>query len=165
MEKNNFETLAENRNELIQRLAMDDELAKCLLNKSTNFKETTVTKIEKSKLINTQIFPYLKTTGNLDTAKTYITMKFKYKRSKSGNVFKAANVTFYVLCSDTLSIITTPYGVLRPDYVLMQIDRLINDTRGDGWIGKMTLEGMDDVVDQSGKFIGLTVTYTNTEFQ
>ena len=164
MVKNNFETLADNRIEFMKRLALDDELAKCLLNKSTNFKNTTVTQLEKSELMHTQIFPYLKTTSTLLESKSYITMKFRYKKLRGSNVFKVASVTFYVFCDS--NIITTPYMIIRPDYMLQQIDRLLNDTRGEGWLGKLSLDGMEDVtMDSDGKYIGLAVTYTDTEFQ
>jgi hypothetical protein len=55
---------------------------------------------------------------------------------------------------------------LRYDYLLSQVDRLLNDTRGEGWIGKLELESMDDVIiDSEGKYIGVAVTYKNSEFQ
>jgi hypothetical protein len=89
-------------------------------------------------------------------------MKFRYK--KVNNVFKAAQVFFYCFCHN--SIIQTSYGVLRYEAMLSAVDRLINDTRCDTWLGKMTLDGMDDVViDNKGNYIGVVVSYKNTEFQ
>ena len=162
MEKNNFETLADNRIEFMKRLSGDTELAKCLLNKTVNFKSTTVTEIEKSNLMYTQIFPFAKTTGTLSDTKAYITMRFRYKKVKGGNIFKVAGITFYAFCHE--NIIKTPYMVIRPDYMLQQIDRLLNDTRSEGWLGKLSLDGMEDVIFDNG-YVGLSVTYANTEFQ
>lgn len=162
--KNNFETLAENRIEFIKRLALDDELAKCILNKSANFKDTTVTDAEKYGLMYTQIYPFIKTVGTLTETKAYITMKFSYKKVKGANIFKVASVTFYAFCHE--SIIKTPYMIIRPDYMLQQIDRLMNDTRSDGWLGKLALYDMSDIVmDNNGVYIGSAITYTDTEFQ
>jgi len=162
MEKNNFETLAENRIEFMKRLSMDDELAKCLLNKSEKFKDTTVTLAEKIGLMHKQVYPYAKTTDKLTVEKSYITMRFRYKKVKGSNIFKTASITIFAFCGEV--IITTPYSILRPDYLLQQIDRLMNDTRGEGWLGKLSMDSMEDIVFDNG-YVGLSVNYTNTEFQ
>ena len=166
MLKDNFQSLADNRIEFMKRIVFDDEVAKCLLNKSPNFKSTTVTQLEKASLMYSQVFPFSKTTNTLVDTKAYITMKFQYKKTNKLNIFKIASVTFYVFCHE--SIITTPYAVLRSDFLLSQIDRLMNDTEStnDGWIGKLSLSKMDDIImDSEGKYIGLAVTYTDMEFQ
>lgn len=162
MVKDNFQTLAENRLEIANKLAMDDKLAKCLLNKNELFEDTTVTVNEKSNLIGTQIYPYPRTTGTLDKSKSYITMNFTYKKVKGGNYFKTASITIYAFCTDDL--ISTKYSTLRPDYMIQQIDRLLNDTRSESWIGKLSLDSMKDII-YDGGYIGLAITYTNTEFQ
>lgn len=164
MEKNNFESLAENRIEFMKRLAMDDELAKCMLNKNDYFKNTTVTELDKAGLIWTQIYPFLKTTSTLTETRSYITIKFKYKKVNGSNIYKTAYITIYAFCHEDIA--KTKYGLLRSDYMLSQIDRLLNDTRNESWIGKLQLDGMDDVImDQNGKYIGIAVTYKNTELQ
>jgi len=162
MEKNNFETLADNRIELMNRLCMDDDLAKCLLNKSEQFKNTTVTDEEKVELMHTQVYPYAKTTGTLTEAKSYITMRFRYKKLKGGNIFKTASITIFAFCAD--SLVKTKYFILRQDYMIQCIDKLLNDTRCEGWLGKLSMDSMDDVIFDNG-YVGLSVTYTNTEFQ
>jgi hypothetical protein len=164
MQKNNFESLSDNKIDFIKRLAFDDELAKCMLNKSVNFKNTTISEAEKADLMYKQIYPFPKTTGTLTDTRSYITMKYKYKKLLSGNVFKTAYVTFYIFCHE--DIVQTPYMTLRYDYILQQVDRLLNDTRGSGWLGKLELDSMEDVIiDSEGKYIGVAVTYKNTEFQ
>jgi hypothetical protein len=164
MERNNFESLAENRTEFMKRLAMDDELAKVLLNKNDYFKNTTVTELEKAGLMWTQIYPFVKTTKTLTETKSYITMKFKYKKLKDSNFYKTAYITIYAFCHEDIA--RTKYGVLRSDYMLSQVDRLLNDTRNESWLGKLQLDGMDDVImDQDGTYVGIAVTYRNTEFQ
>jgi len=162
MEKNNFQTLADNRIEVAKRLAMDDELAKCLLNKDKNFKDTKVTPIVKGRLMHTQIYPYSKTTNTLTESKSYITMRFKYRKVRGANVFKTASITIFAFCSDDL--VETSYTTLRPDYMIQQIDRLLNDTRSEGWIGRLSLESMEDIIFDRG-YIGASVTYVNSEFQ
>jgi hypothetical protein len=162
MDKNNLETLSQNRLEIVYRLAMDEELAKCLLNKQELFKDTTVTAVEKARLINSQIFPYPKTTGTLVETKSYITMSFNYDTPKGSHTLKTASIVIYAFCSDAL--VTTKYNVLRPDYMVQQIDRLLNDTKTEGWIGKLAFKNMKDIVFDGG-YVGLALTYINTEFQ
>ena len=164
MERNNFESLTQDKNEFIDRLALDDELAKCLICNELDFQKATITEEDKYNLIYNQIYPFPKVMSTTTEAKSYITMRFKYRKSKESNYFKAASITFYCFCHE--SLIQTAYMTLRYDYMLQQIDRLINDTRGEGWIGKMAFENLDDItVDTEGKFIGVAVTYRNTEFQ
>ena len=162
MEKNNFETLAENRTKILSLLIQDDNLAKCLLNKSELFKDTTITPVEKAKLMYVQVYPFAKTTNTLDSTKSYITMGFKYKKVKGGNIFKTASITIYAFCHEDIA--KTPYGILRSDYMIQQIDRLLNDTRSEGWLGRLSLDNMSDVIYPDG-YVGLSVTYVNTEFK
>jgi hypothetical protein len=50
--------------------------------------------------------------------------------------------------------------------MLQCVDRLINDTRSQGWLGKMAFDTSGDiVVDTKGRYIGVSVTYKNTELQ
>lgn len=165
MEKNNFESLAENRVLFMNRLAFDDQLAQCMLNKDEYFKNTTVTELEKAELMQTQIYPFPQTMGKITETKSYITMKFDYRKMpNSGGIYKVSNVTFYAFCHEDL--ITTKYMILRYDYMLQCIDRLMNASRGEGWIGKMEFDTVKDVVmDQAGKYVGISVSYKNTEFQ
>ena len=162
MEKNNFETLAENRIEIMQRICLDEELAKCLLNKSPKFKDTTVSPVEMAGLMYSQVFPYARTQNTLTEAKSYITMQFKYKKVKGANIFKTASITIYAFCAD--SLVKTQYSIIRPDYLIQRIDLLMNDTRAEGWLGKLSMDSMSDVIFDNG-YVGLAVTYTNTEFQ
>lgn len=164
MERNYFETLSQNKTEFLTRLALDENIAKCLINTKENFQDNVVSEDEKYGLIYTHIFPYMKTTGTLSQDGSYIAMKFKYSRVKGSNIFKTAYVTLFIFCSE--SAIKTSYQVLRTDYLLQQVDRLLNDTRNETWLGKLVLEDMSDtIMDNNGEYIGIAVTYKNTEFQ
>jgi hypothetical protein len=164
MEKNYFETLSENRTEFVNRLAFDDELAKLMVNNNPSYKENVVTDADKSELIYTQIYPFPKVMEEVNEVKSYITMKFRYKKELGSNIFKAAQVIFYCFCHNT--IIPTSYQTLRYDAMLSCVDRLINDTRNGTWLGKMTFDGMDDVIiDNKGNYVGIAISYRNSEFQ
>jgi hypothetical protein len=164
MERNNFESLSQNKNELLRLLAFDDDIAKCLKNGLSNFKNNTITVAEKAKLIYTHIFPYMKTSNTITDVGSYITMRFRYKRSSRNNIFKTASIQFVVFCNE--SIVNTDYQVLRTDYLISCIDKLLSDTRIQSGIGKLEFDSMDDIViDNEGKYIGISILYKNIEFQ
>jgi hypothetical protein len=164
MDKNNFESLSENKIDFIKRFALDNELAKLMINSKPNYKDNVVTEAQKYSLMNTQIYPRQKVMENIIETKSYITMKFKYRATKGANVFKAAYITFFIFCHE--DIVLTSYMSMRYDKMLECVNRLINDTRGEGWIGKLAFDTMDEVsMDSTGKYLGLAVTYKNTEFQ
>lgn len=164
MIKDNFESLSANKTDIVKRLAFDDKLAKIMINGNPNYKDNTVTQIQNAELINTQIFPRQKIPNTTTDAKSYITMRFRYKASKDTSIFKASYITFYIFCHESISM--TAYMTLRYDEMLSCVDRLINDTRGYGWLGKMSLDSMEDVImDTNGSYLGVSVTYKNTEFQ
>jgi hypothetical protein len=164
MNRNNFESLSQNKNELLSILAFDDDLAKCLVNASPNFKDNVVTDDDKANLVYKNIFPYMKTTSTIKETGSFITMKFKYRRDSKGNKFKTASIIFFVFCDE--SIIKTNYGILRTDYLLTCLDRLLSDTRIQSGIGKLEFDSMEDsIVDSEGKYIGFSLLYKNIEFQ
>ena len=164
MEKNNFESLSDNRIEFLKILSLDDELAKIMINSNPNYKNNTVTEAQKYSLMNTQILPRQKVMENITETKSYITMKIRYKADKSANIFKAAYITFYIFCHE--NIVLTSYMTMRYDVMLQCVNRLLNDTRSHGWLGKLAFDSMDEVVmDSKGTYMGLAVTYKNTEFQ
>jgi len=160
MERNNFETLSENRVEMIKRFAKDEDLAKCLLCNLSNFKDYTLPEDYMLLLNYKNIFPYQKTINAQSDEKSYITMKFRYSRVKGTDIFKVGQIIFYIFCHENL--IETDYGILRYDYMLQCIDRLLNDTRNKTWIGKLQFEDMEDIIINS-THTGIMVRYSNTE--
>lgn len=114
-------------------------------------------------LLFSQIFPCDFTVGLQSEAKSYITMKFKYQKYKGGNDYKIGYILFKIFCHQ--SLIKTDYGKLRYDYLLEQLNRLINNSRGTSWLGRIQWDGMEDmVVDSEKKYIGVSVLYKNIEF-
>ena len=164
MEKDNFESLSKNKIDFMERLALDDELAKIMINDNPNYKDNNVSETQKYELMNTQIYPRQKVMENVTETKSYITMKFRYKATQSANIFKAAYVTFFIFCHEDL--VLTSYMSMRYDDMMKCVNRLLNDTRGEGWLGKLKFETMEEVVmDTQGRYVGVALTYKNTEFQ
>ena len=160
MQKNNFQTLSEDRIEMINRFSKDEDLAKCLLCNLPNFKDYVLEDDYPYLLNYKNIFPYQKIINTQTEQKSYITMKFRYKRVKNTDVWKVGQVIFWFFCHDDL--IQTNYGILRYDYMLQCVDRLLSDTRNQTWIGKMQFEDMEDV-NINDNYLGIMVRYSNTE--
>lgn len=164
MEKNNFKSLSKNKINFMQLLALDDDLAKLMVNGNKNYKDNVVTEAQKYGLMYTQIYPFPKTTGTLTESKSYITMAFRYKRATSGNTFKVALITFHIFCNE--KIVQTSYMENRQDAILQCVDRLLNESRSKEWLGKLAFDTMEDeIIDNGNGYVGIRVTYKNTEFQ
>lgn len=164
MKKNNFDSLSKNKIEFSRLLAFDDELAKIMINGSPKYKDNEVTDVEKSELIKTQIYPYPKIMEGMEEVKSYITMKFQYRPTSGGNIYKTSSIRFAIFCHN--SIIGTSYMELRYDAMTRCVNRLINDTRSKNWIGIMKFDGMEDIsIDSKGTYIGNILKYKSTEFQ
>jgi hypothetical protein len=103
-------------------------------------------------LVWNNVFPCLKVVDTSVEDKNYITMKFRYKKSNEANIWNVGTVTFYILCYH--ANIRTDYSEMRHDYLLQCIDNVINNSRNDTWLGKITFDEMDEmVVDNEGKYI------------
>ena len=162
MSKDNFQSLQKDKTNFLNILSNDERLAKCLISGKKNFLDYELTPDDASGLAYTQIFPYNHVLGTLDTASSYITMKFRYVRSKGGNFFKNATITFFLFCNEP--IVQTAYGVLRYDYMLQRLSELLNDTRSEEWFGKMMLDSVEDItVGSQGDYLGVMAKFINTE--
>lgn len=148
---------------MVRRLAYDENIAKCLLCNKPNFLDYELNEEEVDGLIFSSVYPCDFTLNLQNEAKSYITMRFKYVKPKNSNAFKIGYIAFKIFCHQ--SLIKTDYARLRYDYLLEQVDRLMNDTRGDGWLGKMNWEGMEDItVDSEKKYVGVQVIYRSVDF-
>lgn len=160
--KDNFKTLFWDKIELVRRLAHDEELAKCLLSASEDFKTYIPTESEMEKLPFSSIFPCYYTFETTQEIKSFITMKFKYKKSETAPVWKVGNITLFCFCHK--DIVQTKYGVLRYDYMLQRVNDQIFNTTSSNWVGRMEFDEMEDIIlDAKGNYVGVMVKYRNTE--
>ena len=152
-----FSELGTNKNEIMTRLASDENIAKALIyNESDFLNQPTPSDI--TTLLYTQIFPYQKVPKTQDEPKTFISMKFGYK--PNGAFFKVSAIYFYVITH--ISLIRTDHDVLRYDYLINHIDMLFNSQRGVG-IGKLPFHAMDDF-QVNENWLGAYIGYKSTEF-
>lgn len=162
MIKDNFLSLQKDKENFLRVLSSDERLAKCLISGNKNFLDYELEEDDMDNLIYTQIFPYNHVLGTSNIASSYITMKFRYTRSKGANLFKNSNIIFYLFCGE--AVVRTSYGVLRYDYMLQRLSELLNDTRSEAWLGKMMLDSVEDItVSADGKYLGIMAKFINVE--
>ena len=159
--EDNFKTLLWDRNEIVERLSKDKDLAKCLLSNDKYFKKYTPTEDEIEDLPFNNIFPCLYTFKTLQEVKSFITMGFEYSNTKTANIWKTGLVTFYCFCHK--DIVRTAYG-LRYDYMLQRVNHLMFNTKNSTWIGKMEFVCVKDIImDGNSDYVGIMIKYKNTE--
>lgn len=155
-----FAELSTNKYIILSKLIEDQEIVKCLVNNESNFLDIPLPEdFDASSLIYKNIYPYKYIPTIETTPKTFITTSFNYRAK--GMSYKNGSIYFYVISHN--SLIKTDYGFLRYDFLINQIDELMNYSRDIG-LGKLEFYDMADfsVNDYySGAYIG----YRSTEFQ
>lgn len=161
--KKHFSQLPKNRMNFAKAMLDDENLLKCVAIDEPDFLDRELP-CSKENCLFKNIYPCKYVPDIQDTARTYITMGFKYEQDDDRyNYFKAGYVTFYIFCHKDL--IQTSYGILRYDYALQRIDEFMNGARAKEWLGDMILSEMDDIsVDTYGTYIGVSVTYMSVEW-
>jgi len=157
-----FEELSTNKYLILSKLIKDENILKCLVNNESNFLDISLpVSFDPTSLIYTQIFPY-KFIPTIETkAKTFITMSFSYKSNKQGTLFKNGSIYFYIITHN--SLIRTNYGILRYDYLVNQIDELLNSSTNIG-IGQLPFYDMGDF-SVNDNYSGVYLAYKTLELQ
>lgn len=113
-----------------------------------------------SELLYTKIYPYYRVPDANETASSFILLSFRnYKPVK--NSYKSGYINIYTITHKDL--VPTSYGFLRYDFMMSEIDKLMNSERGIG-IGKTQFTGMDEVAISNDHYIGNMITYKIWEF-
>lgn len=142
----------------MERLLSSEGICKALYYNKTNFLDQSDI-ADPSELIYSKIYPYKFIPDVNSDQSSFITMSFgKYR--PVGHYFKSGFVTLYVIMHRDLY--RTDYGFLRTDYILGEIEELINSQRGLGF-GKPEFHDMDEI-HINEKYSGSYVTYKLYEF-
>jgi len=142
------------------KLIENPNIVKCLVNNEDNFLDVPLLgDFDVSSLIYNQIFPWRFVPKPLETANTFITMKFSYK--PKGVTFKNSTIFFYIITHN--SLLTTDYGTLRCDFLVNEIDKVFNSSRDLG-LGKLEFYDMDEIL-VNENYSGISLAYKSTEFQ
>lgn len=144
---------------IMMRILSSQNLCKAIKYNDSNFLDKPDI-ADPSELIYVNVFPYKRIPHDEDTtSKTYITMSFQQYKPV-GNYFKSGVI--YLNAIVNLDNMKTDYGMIRTDYIISEIDELINQERGIG-IGKTNFYKMDDIV-VNKEYIGTTIGYEIYEF-
>lgn len=150
-----FKELAEYKKKIMLSLISSENIVKAVGINNADFLDREFKGYSDDLLYN-NIFPYVRVPDTNTTNKTFITMSFgRYKLIN--NSFKTGVITFYIFTHKDL--MHTIYSTLRTDYILSEIDELLNQSRKLG-IGKLQFKSMDDfVVSNNADYSGVIVSY------
>jgi len=157
-----FSELSTNKTTILLKFIEDENILKCLVNNESNFLDISLpVGFDPTSLIYSQIYPYKFIPTTETEAKTFITMSFNYKSNRQGTLFKNGSIYFYIITHN--SLIRTDYGVLRYDYLVNQIDELLNSSTNIG-IGQLPFYDMGDF-SVNENYSGTYLAYKTLELQ
>jgi hypothetical protein len=153
-----------NVNEVINSIAYDEKIAKCLLCADPNFENYVLPENAMDNLAWNYIFPYSHIPKTTDIAKCFITMDFEYANINNTDKFIVGQVVFYAFCHE--SMIRTDYDDLRYNYLFERIKEIIKTKRFINCVGKMNFVTRKDfsIADADREYFGSEITYRNVEF-
>lgn len=140
------------------RLLQQQGICKALMYDSKNFLDLPDI-IDPTTLVYKKIFPYKFVPDVQTMANTYITMQFRNYRPIKTH-FKSGLIRINVLVHHNLH--ETDHGFLRSDYLISEIDKIMNQEHGIG-IGKLEFHHMDEIP-VNDKYHCYFVEYKPVEF-
>lgn len=152
-----FENLSNDKIAILMRLLSSKDIVKAVNYSNSNFLEQPDIS-DPSELIYSKVFPYKFVPTINETKNTYITLSFRGYRPV-GTSFKSGIV--YINVITHVDLIRTDYGKLRYDFIISEIDKLMNQQRGIG-IGKVQFYDADEII-VNEKYIGMYVAYKTYE--
>lgn len=155
-----FEEIFQYKQDIAGKLITSENLVKALTFEEKNFLDDPFVVENAESLISSQIFPYHKKIDVQKERKSFITYSlggFKPVKLK----YKAGYLTFRIYIHDEWML--TDHGFLRSDFIISEIDKLFNESNGFG-IGKMLLDGMDEIANVPAPYVGFWIAYKNVDF-
>jgi hypothetical protein len=143
----------------MSRIITDQNICKAIYYNNKNFLDMPDIADPASVLLYNNVFPYRFIPDPEIIENTYVTLCFRRYRPV-GSAFKSGYI--YIYCFTHKDLVVTDYNVLRYDYIIAEIDKLINMQRGIG-IGKAEFSEMDEFI-VNDKYIGQYVSYKLYEF-
>jgi len=160
IEISRLQDLSKDKMTIIERILSSQGICKALKYTSSNFLDQPDI-VDPSELIMDKIYPYYRIPETSSEASSYILFSFRnYRLTKGGNKFKSGLIQIFAITHK--SLITTDYGFLRYDYIISEIDKLMNDVRGIG-IGKLEFDKMDEIY-INNDYLGSYIAYKPYEW-
>jgi hypothetical protein len=153
-----LEDLSNDKVTIMQRLIGSQNICKALYYADTNFLDQPDIQ-SPDELIYDKIYPYRYIPKVDEKKSSYITLSFR-NYDLVDTSFKSGYIYINVLTH--IDLIKTDYGWLRYDYILSEIDKLINMKNGIG-IGKPQFHRMDELI-VNDKYMGVYISYKLYEF-
>jgi hypothetical protein len=155
-----FKDLSKDKITVMMRLLSSQGICKALHYAEKDFLDKSdLTDNDKINLLYNKIFPYRKVPDINQTASTFITLSFR-DYNLVNTSFKSGYIYINVLTH--VDLIETDHGFLRYDFILSEIDELMNQQLGIG-IGKPQFYKMDEIY-VNEKYMGMFVAYKLYEF-
>lgn len=152
-----FKELAKNKSNVLMRIIKNQNLCKAIYYTDRNFLDQPDIS-DPSSLIYSQIYPYNRIPDAITEGKTFLTFSFsKYK--SIDRYFKEGYLNINIMVHK--KNMETDYGVLRPDYILAEIDSMMDTGFG---IGKLQLNLYDEF-NVNADYLGSYVSYNIVEFR
>jgi hypothetical protein len=154
-----LQDLSKDKITIIERILSSQGICKALKYDKPNFLDQPDI-IDPSDLIMNKIFPFYRVPDSEKDVSTYILLSFRnYQLVKSA--YKSGIISISAITHKDLAI--TDYGFLRYDYIISEIDKLVNGKLGLG-IGRLKFEKMDEVLFVNTDYIGSYIAYKLWEF-
>lgn len=144
---------------IIERIISHQGICKALKYNEPNFLDQPDI-VDPSDLIGDKIFPFYRVPDASETASSFILLSFRNYKPVKGGKFKSGIISIFTITHKNL--VMTDYGVLRYDYMLSEIDKLMNSERGIG-IGKLEFYQMDEAV-INNDYLGNRISYKPYEW-
>ncbi|MGM1044880.1 MAG: hypothetical protein ACQEXX_01900 [Bacillota bacterium] len=154
-----LEDLSKDKFTALDRILNHQNIMKAVVNDKLNFLDSDDIENPEDYIFD-RIFPHRFIPKTSEKQKTYITLSFGDYRSVKGGAFKSGKITFSVFTHQDL--FRTDYGVLRTDYIISEIEQLMNSKRGIG-IGKTEFFKMDEL-SLNSEYHGSYIAYKIFEF-
>ncbi len=149
--------ISKNKYTILSRILEHEGLKKALYYTDRDFLDKP--DVEDSQLLNKHIFPYPITLDETTEVGTFLTMQNKEFRLTQSS-YKTGTIAINVFCHK--DVIETDYAPLRYDFIVSEIDKLLNQQRGVG-MGKLTFHELEEINVDHG-FLGQSITYRLYEF-
>lgn len=153
--------ISQYKNTILQRLVENQNICKAVYYQEINYLEQPEVAIDQVLYNNIFPFPFIPTSDSeLKIKKTYITLTLS-NYQKAGSVqFKAGNI--FINAYTHKDLFRTNYNCLRIDYLISEIDEMLNGDRGIG-IGKLEFVGLKDSYFATD-YLGSTLQYRPVDF-
>lgn len=145
----------EYKRKIMNLLVNDNELARAILIKDSNFKDFDYpTVIHKASMENKNIFSYLLIPKLQDTIESYVLMSFNFDYSKN-SIISYVTVTFNILTHIQLQEVD--YDFLRLDFIVQKIKEILN--RNNDFSSKLYLINEVDLPPANENYIGSKLVF------